>query len=310
MGDEDFKVVAVNDLVPAANLAYLLKYDSVHGEFKADITSSEESISVNGQEITVFSEKDPAAIPWKEAGVDVVIESTGLFTKASDAGRHLDGGAKKVIISAPAKEEDITIVMGVNDRLYDAKNHHILSNGSCTTNCLAPVAKVLDDEFGIEKGLVTTVHAYTQGQAILDAPSKNLRRGRAAAENIIPTSTGAAKAISLVMPHLEGKLNGMAMRVPTPNVSVVDFVATVKKSLTIEMVNEALEKAANGDLKGILQFEAQELVSRDFIGNPHSSIVDADSTMVVGDNMVKVISWYDNEWGFSCRLVDLVKLVS
>lgn len=310
MGDEDFKVVAVNDLVPAANLAYLLKYDSVHGEFKADITSSEESISVNGQEITVFSEKDPAAIPWKEAGVDVVIESTGLFTKASDAGRHLDGGAKKVIISAPAKEEDITIVMGVNDGLYDAKNHHILSNGSCTTNCLAPVAKVLDDEFGIEKGLVTTVHAYTQGQAILDAPSKNLRRGRAAAENIIPTSTGAAKAISLVMPHLEGKLNGMAMRVPTPNVSVVDFVATVKKSLTIEMVNEALEKAANGDLKGILQFEAQELVSRDFIGNPHSSIVDADSTMVVGDNMVKVISWYDNEWGFSCRLVDLVKLVS
>ncbi len=309
MSDPNFKVVAINDLVPADNLAYLLKYDSVHGTLDADVTSRDDAIFINGQELAVFSEAEPGNVPWGEAGVDVVIEATGLFTDAEDASQHLEGGAKKVVISAPASGEDLTVVLGVNEDKYDPEQHHVISNGSCTTNCLAPLTLVLNREFGIKEGLITTVHAYTQGQAILDAPAKKTRRGRAAAENIIPTTTGAAKAISLVMPELKGKLNGMAMRIPTPNVSVVDFVATLKEKASKESINDAFREAAAGDLEGILACCDEELVSRDFIGDPHSSILDADSTMVVGDGMVKVISWYDNEWGFSNRLVELCQYV-
>lgn len=306
LNNPEFEVVAVNDLTDAKTLAHLLKYDSVHGILDATVEAKEGAIVVNGKEIKVVAEKDPAALPWGKLGVQVVVESTGRFTNRADAAKHLEAGAKKVIISAPAKEEDITIVMGVNEDKYDASKHHVLSNASCTTNCLAPFAKVLHEKFGIVKGLMTTVHAYTNDQQILDLPHKDLRRARAAAMSIIPTTTGAAKAVALVLPELKGKLNGFAMRVPTPNVSVVDLVAELAKPTTAEEVNAALKAAAEGPLKGILQYTDEPLVSKDFNGNPHSSIIDGLSTMVIEGNMVKVVSWYDNEWGYSNRVVDLV----
>lgn len=310
-GDSEVEFVAVNDLTDAETNAHLLKYDSVHGIFDADVKAKDGAISVNGKDIKVFAEKDPAALPWKDLGVDVVIESTGVFRDAAGAGKHISAGAKKVIISAPAKNEDITIVMGVNHDAYDAAVHHIISNASCTTNCLAPVAKVLDEKFGIVKGLMTTVHSYTNDQRILDLPHKDLRRARAAAESIIPTTTGAAKAVALVLPQLKGKLNGFAMRVPTPNVSVVDLVVEVSKlGVTVEEVNAAFKEAANGELKGVLAFSEEPLVSKDYNGNPNSSIVDADLTMVMPENLVKVVAWYDNEWAYSLRIVDLVKYMA
>ena len=305
MGNPDIDIMAVNDLTDAATLAHLLKYDSVHGIFQADVKAEGDSIVVNGKKIKVFAQTDPAKLPWGEIGAEVVIESTGHFTDADKAKAHLDAGAKKVIISAPAKNEDITIVMGVNDDKYDAKNHNIISNASCTTNCLAPFTKVLQDKFGVVCGLMTTVHSYTNDQKILDLPHKDLRRARAAAVSIIPTTTGAAKAVGLVLPELKGKLNGFAMRVPTPNVSIVDLNATLAKEVTVDEVNAALKEAAEGPLKGIMAYSEEPLVSKDYNGNPHSSIVDALSTMVVNGNMVKVVSWYDNEWGYSCRTVDL-----
>ena len=305
MGNPDIDIMAVNDLTDAATLAHLLKYDSVHGIFQADVKAEGDTIIVNGKKIKVFAQTDPAKLPWGEIGAEVVIESTGHFTEAEKAKAHLAAGAKKVIISAPAKNEDITIVMGVNEDKYDAKNHNIISNASCTTNCLAPFAKVLHDKFGIVCGLMTTVHSYTNDQKILDLPHKDLRRARAAAVSIIPTTTGAAKAVGLVLPELKGKLNGFAMRVPTPNVSIVDLNATLSKEVTAEAVNAALKEAAEGPLKGIMAYSEEPLVSKDYNGNPHSSIVDALSTMVVNGNMVKVVSWYDNEWGYSCRTVDL-----
>ncbi|GAM11068.1 glyceraldehyde-3-phosphate dehydrogenase [Geobacter sp. OR-1] len=307
--EKSIEVVAINDLTDAKTLAHLLKYDSVHGTFAAKVEVKDDAIVVNGKAIKIYKEKDPAALPWKKEKVDVVLESTGLFTDRAKAELHLKAGAKKVVISAPATNEDITIVMGVNSDLYDPKKHNIISNASCTTNCLAPVAKVLHDSFGIEKGLVTTVHSYTNDQNILDLPHKDLRRARAAAMSMIPTKTGAAKAIALVMPDLKGKMDGMAIRVPTPNVSVVDLVVTLKKKTDADKVNAALKKAAKGALKGVLGFEEEELVSIDYNGNPLSSIVDAGSTKVIGDNMVKVLSWYDNECGFSQRVVDLLKLI-
>lgn len=310
-GDSEIEFVAVNDLTDAETNAHLLKYDSVHGIFDADVKAGDGVISVNGKDIKVFSEKDPAALPWKDLGIDVVVESTGVFRDKEGAGKHLTAGAKKVIITAPAKNEDITIVMGVNHDQYDPASHHVLSNASCTTNCLAPVAKVLDEKFGIVKGLMTTVHSYTNDQRILDLPHKDLRRARAAAESIIPTTTGAAKAVALVLPQLKGKLNGFAMRVPTPNVSVVDLVVEVKKSgITAEEVNAALKEAAEGELKGILAYTEEPLVSKDFNGNPNSSIVDAALTMVMPDNLVKVVAWYDNEWAYSLRVVDLIKYMA
>jgi glyceraldehyde 3-phosphate dehydrogenase len=310
LGNPGLEVVGVNDLTDAKTLAHLLKYDSVHGILDADVKAADNAIIVNGKEIKVSAEKDPAALPWKELGVQVAVESTGRFTKRADAARHLDAGAKKVIISAPGKEEDITIVLGVNQDKYDPANHHVISNASCTTNCLAPFAKVVNDNFGIVKGLMTTVHAYTNDQNILDLPHKDLRRARAAGMSIIPTTTGAAKAVALVLPELKGKLNGFAMRVPTPNVSVVDLVVELQKSATAEEINAALKTAAEGELKGILQYSEEPLVSKDFNGNPHSSIVDAPSTMVIEGNMAKVVSWYDNEWGYSCRVVDLINYVA
>lgn len=304
------EVVGVNDLTDAKTLAHLLKYDSVHGILDADVKAADNAIIVNGKEIKVSAEKDPAALPWKALGVQVAVESTGRFTKRADAAKHLDAGAKKVIISAPAKEEDITIVLGVNQDKYDPANHHVISNASCTTNCLAPFAKVVNDKFGIVKGLMTTVHAYTNDQNILDLPHKDLRRARAAGMSIIPTTTGAAKAVALVLPELKGKLNGFAMRVPTPNVSVVDLVVELQKSTTAEEINAALKAAAEGELKGILQYCDEPLVSKDFNGNAHSSIVDAPSTMVIEGNMAKIVSWYDNEWGYSCRVVDLINYIA
>lgn len=304
------EVVAVNDLTDAKTLAHLLKYDSVHGIFDADVKAGDGSIIVNGKEIKVSAVKDPAELPWKEYGVDVAVESTGRFTKRADAAKHLEAGAKKVIISAPAKEEDITIVMGVNEDKYDPANHHVISNASCTTNCLAPFAKVVNDKFGIVKGLMTTVHAYTNDQQILDLPHKDLRRARAAGMSIIPTTTGAAKAVALVLPELKGKLNGFAMRVPTPNVSVVDLVVELKTSTTAEEINAAIKAAAENEMKGILQYCEDPLVSKDFNGNSHSSIVDAPSTMVIEGNMAKIVSWYDNEWGYSSRVVDLIGYIA
>lgn len=304
LSNPDFEVVAVNDLTDAKTLAHLLKYDSVHGTLNAAVEAKDNALVVNGHEIKVIAEKDPAALPWGSLGVQVVIESTGRFTDRS-AAKHLEAGAKKVIISAPAKEEDITIVMGVNEEKYDSAKHHVISNASCTTNCLAPFAKVLQEKFGIVKGLMTTVHSYTNDQQILDLPHKDLRRARAAAMSIIPTTTGAAKAVALVLPELKGKLNGFAMRVPTPNVSVVDLVAELSRSTTAEEINAALKEAANGPLKGILDFTDVPLVSKDFNGDPHSSIVDGLSTMVIEGNLAKVVSWYDNEWGYSNRVVDL-----
>ncbi|MCR4441645.1 MAG: ArsJ-associated glyceraldehyde-3-phosphate dehydrogenase [Peptococcaceae bacterium] len=306
----DLDFVAVNDLTDSATLAHLLKYDSVHGRFEGTVEAKEGAIVVNGKEIKVLAEKDPASLPWKELGVDIVIESTGRFTDAEKAGAHLKGGAKKVIISAPAKGEDITIVMGVNENSYDPEKHNIISNASCTTNCLAPLVKVLHDRFKVRRGLMTTVHSYTNDQQILDLPHKDLRRARAAAMSIIPTTTGAAKAVTLVLPELKGRLNGFAMRVPTPNVSVVDFVAELERAVTVEEVNAGLKEAAENELKGILAYSDEPLVSRDYNGDSHSSIVDGLSTMVVDGSMVKVVAWYDNEWGYSCRVVDLARYIA
>src|SRR5690348_15160765 len=308
--DPNLEFVAVNDLTEPKTLAHLLKYDSVLGNLPNQVTASGDSIQVDGKSIKVFKEKDPAALPWDSVGVQVVIESTGRFTDANDAKKHLRGPVKKVIISAPAKNEDVTLVLGVNHEKYDAPKHHIISNASCTTNCLAPVAKVLNDEFKIVSGTMTTIHSYTNDQVILDFPHKDLRRARAAALSMIPTTTGAAKALKLVIPELGGKLDGFSMRVPTPNVSVVDLVAFVEKKTTAEEVNAAMQKAAdNGPLKNYLGVEHNELVSSDFKGDSRSSIVDAPMTRVVNGNCVKVISWYDNEWGYSCRVRDLINYI-
>ncbi|SFI62443.1 ArsJ-associated glyceraldehyde-3-phosphate dehydrogenase [Thermoflavimicrobium dichotomicum] len=306
----NLEVVAVNDLTDAKTLAHLLKYDSVHGKLDARVEATDQGFTVDGRLIHVLAERDPAALNWSDYGVELVIESTGRFTKKEDAAKHLQGTVKKVIISAPAKGEDITIVMGVNHEKYDPANHHVISNASCTTNCLAPVAKVLHQEFGIRRGLMTTVHSYTNDQQILDLPHKDLRRARAAAESMIPTTTGAAKAVSLVLPELAGKLNGFAIRVPTPNVSVVDLVAELDQHVTVEKVNEVLRNAAEGELKGILAYSEEPLVSIDYNGDPHSSTVDALSTMVLEGNMVKVVAWYDNEWGYSNRVVDLANYIA
>jgi len=309
MDDRDIEIVAVNDITDPETLAHLLKYDSVLGNLKANVSSGEANVKVDGKSIKVFKEKDPAKIDWPSMDVSVVVESTGLFTNAEDARKHLRGPVKKVIISAPAKGEDITICLGVNDKAYDSSKHTVISNASCTTNCLAPVAKVLHETFGIESGLMTTIHSYTNDQKLLDLPHKDLRRARAAGLSMIPTSTGAAKAIGLVLPELKGKLDGVAIRVPTPDVSLVDLTVRTAKPLSTQSANEALKTAANGPLKGILQFCDEELVSADFLHNPHSSIVDGPLTNAIGDRLVKVFSWYDNEWGFSCRLRDVIKLV-
>ncbi|MFY0544433.1 type I glyceraldehyde-3-phosphate dehydrogenase [Brevibacillus sp. H7] len=310
LNNPDVEIVAVNDLTDAQTLAHLLKYDSVHGVLDLPVEARENTIIVGDREIKVLAERDPAQLKWAEYGVEIVVESTGRFTKREDAAKHLEGGAKKVIISAPATNEDITIVMGVNEDKYDPNSHTVISNASCTTNCLAPFAKVLHEKFGIVRGLMTTVHSYTNDQQILDLPHKDLRRARAAATNIIPTSTGAAKAVALVLPELKGKLNGFAMRVPTPNVSVVDLVAELKTDVTVEEVNRVLREAAEGPLKGILEYSEEPLVSSDYNGNPASSTIDALSTMVLEGNMVKVVSWYDNEWGYSNRVVDLCNYVA
>jgi glyceraldehyde 3-phosphate dehydrogenase len=302
--------VAVNDITDPKTLAHLLKYDSVFGTLDAEVGYGDDCIKVGGKTLRVFKVKDPAELDWSSLGAQIVIESTGLFTKAEDAKKHLKGSVKKVIITAPAKNEDITIVLGVNEHAYDPAKHHIISNASCTTNCLAPAAKVLHENFKILKGSMTTIHAYTNDQRILDLPHKDLRRARAAALSMIPTTTGAAKAVGLVLPELKGKLDGYAMRVPTPNVSVVDLVVFVEKSTTAEEVNAAFKKAAEGPLKGILQYSEEELVSRDFLGNPHSSIVDAGFTKVIDGTCVKVTAWYDNEWGYSCRVRDLIELLA
>jgi len=308
-GDQ-IDIVGVNDLTDAKTLAHLFKYDSNFGIFDGSVEAKESSIVINGDEIGILAIKDPAQLPWKDLGAQIVIESTGLFTEATKAKAHIDAGAKKVIISAPAKGEDATFVMGVNDQSYDPAKHHIISNASCTTNCLAPVAKVLNDSFGIDAGLMTTIHAYTNDQRILDMPHKDLRRARAAALSMIPTTTGAAKAVALVLPELKGKFHGFSMRVPTPTVSVVDLTCTLSKPADVSEVNAALKAAAEGPLKGILAFCEEELVSIDFKGNSNSAIVDSLSTMKIGDNLVKVLAWYDNEWGYSCRLADLTSLVA
>jgi glyceraldehyde 3-phosphate dehydrogenase len=311
LNDPNLEFVAVNDLTDPKTLAHLLKYDSVLGNLPNKVTAGADSISVDGKVIKVFKEKDPAALPWESVGAQVVIESTGRFTDATDAKKHLRGTVKKVIISAPAKNEDFTVVLGVNEEKYDPKKHHIISNASCTTNCLAPIAKVINDQFHIISGTMTTIHSYTNDQVILDFPHKDLRRARAAALSMIPTTTGAAKALKLVVPELAGKLDGFSMRVPTPNVSVVDLVVWVEKKTTKEEVNAALKKASeSGPLKGYLGYEENELVSSDFKGDPRSSIVDAGMTLVVGGNCVKVISWYDNEWGYSCRVRDLIHYIA
>ncbi len=310
VNDSAVEFVAINDLTDPKTLAHLLKYDSVHGILDAEVVAEEGAIRVNGKKIKVFAERDPGNLPWKDLGVEVVLECTGLFTDRAKAEVHITkGGAKKVIISAPAKGEDITIVMGVNEKAYDPAKHNVISNASCTTNCLAPIVKVLHQKFGVKRGLMVTVHSYTNDQSILDLPHKDLRRARAAAQSIIPSSTGAAKAIGRVIPEMEGKLNGYALRVPTPDVSVVDLSVELNKSTTVEEINKAFEDAANGEMKGFLGVEKDKLVSVDFTGNPISSIVDTALTMVTDGNFAKVISWYDNEWGFSCRMVDLTKLV-
>ncbi len=310
LGDSDFDFVAVNDLTDTKTLAHLLKYDSIMGNLDHDISADGDTIKVNNDSFKVFSERDPSLIPWEEVGAEIVVESTGIFTKAEDARKHLRGSVKKVIISAPAKGEDITIVLGVNEDKYDAANHHIISNASCTTNCLAPVAKVMHDKFGIKNALMNTIHSYTNDQQLLDLPHKDLRRARAAALSMIPTSTGAAKAVALVIPELEGKFDGISVRVPTPNVSLVDVVMNLEKETSTEEVNQVLKDAANEELKGILAFEEEPLVSIDFRGNPNSSIVDAANTKVIGGTTVKILSWYDNEWGYSCRVRDLIKFIA
>ena len=310
LGDKDIDFVAVNDITDTKTLAHLLKYDSVLGNLDHEIKTSGNGISVEGKEFHVFSERDPASIPWGLVGAEIVIESTGRFTKAEDAKKHLHDGVKKVIISAPAKNEDITIVLGVNEDEYDRAAHNVISNASCTTNCLAPVAKVIHEKFGIRNAQMTTIHSYTNDQQLLDLPHKDLRRARAAALNMIPTSTGAAKAVALVLPELKGKFDGISVRVPTPNVSLVDVVIEVDKETTSEEVNKALKDAANEELEGILAFSEEPLVSSDFKQNPNSSIVDAEYTKVIGGNMIKILSWYDNEWGYSCRVRDLVKYIA
>ncbi|WP_075982881.1 type I glyceraldehyde-3-phosphate dehydrogenase [Bacillus massilinigeriensis] len=310
LNNPNIEIVAVNDLTDAKMLAHLLKYDSVHGTLDAEVSTNGNNLVVNGKEIIVKAEREPANLGWGELGVDVVVESTGRFTKREDAAKHLEAGAKKVVISAPGKDEDITIVMGVNQDQYDASKHDIISNASCTTNCLAPFAKVLNEKFGIKRGMMTTIHSYTNDQQILDLPHKDFRRARAAAESMIPTTTGAAKAVALVLPDLKGKLNGMAVRVPTPNVSVVDLVAELDKNVTKEEVNAALKEAAENELKGILVYSDEPLVSRDYNGSVQSSTVDGLSTMVIADNMVKVLAWYDNETGYSNRVVDLVDYIA
>jgi glyceraldehyde 3-phosphate dehydrogenase len=309
LGDKNIDFVAVNDLTSAHTLAHLLKYDSVLGNLHARVEAKEDSISVEGDEFKVLSKRDPAELPWKALGVDVVFESTGLFTDRAAASKHLAAGAKRVVITAPAKSPDITVVLGVNEENYDPAKHQILSNASCTTNCLAPLAKVIHQKFGIKKGWMTTIHSYTNDQNLLDLPHKDLRRARAAALSMIPTSTGAASALGEVLPELKGKMDGFAMRVPTPNVSVVDLVAVVDKKTTGQEVNAALKEASTGALKGILQFSEEELVSIDFKGNPASSIVDAAYTKVMDGDFLKVLSWYDNEWGYSSRCVDLLRLL-
>jgi len=308
-GTTELDFVAVNDLTESTTLAHLFRHDSVHGTYPGPVEVSEGGIVVDGDDIQVLSERDPAKLPWRQLEVDVVVESTGIFRTRELASRHLEAGARKVIISAPASDEDITIVLGVNHDRYDPETHHLISNASCTTNCLAPVAKVLSERFGFVRGLMTTIHAYTSGQAVLDGPHKDLRRARAAAVSMIPTTTGAARAISLVLPELEGKLDGMAIRVPTPDVSLVDLVAEVKQEASPDAVNGALRAAAENELAGILRVEDAPLVSVDFVGEPASSVVDAPSTSVMGDRMVKVLAWYDNEWGYSSRVVDLVRFV-
>ena len=307
LNDPDIEIVAINDLTDAKTLVHLLKYDSVHGKLEVDVDVDGDELIIGGKRIKVFSEPDPEKLPWKELEVDIVLESTGRFRDREGASKHLKAGAKRVVISAPAKEPDITIVVGVNHNEYDPSKHFIVSNASCTTNCLAPVAKVLLENFGIESGFLTTVHAYTADQRLLDAPHKDLRRARAAALSMVPTSTGAAKAVGLVIPELKGKFNGISIRVPTPDVSLIDFVCVVKKNVTVEEVNEALRRAAEGELKGILDYTEEELVSIDYTGNPHSAIVDGKSTDVINGNLVKILAWYDNEWGYSVRLGDLMK---
>jgi glyceraldehyde 3-phosphate dehydrogenase len=305
----ELEIVAVNDITTPDMLAHLLKYDSVLGRFPGTVVANSDSITVDGQVIKVLAERDPQRLPWGDLGVDVVVESTGLFSDAVKARGHIDGGARKVVITAPAKNEDITICMGVNDSAYNPAEHHVISNASCTTNCLAPVAKVLNDSFGIETGFMTTVHAYTKDQVILDAPHEDKRRARAAALSIIPTTTGAAKAVELVLPELKGKFSGMSLRVPVPDVSLVDLTATLSKGASIDDVIGEMREAASGKLEGILAVSEEPLVSMDFLHDPHSAIFDAPSTMLLGDHTVKVLAWYDNEWGYSCRVVDLVNLI-
>jgi glyceraldehyde 3-phosphate dehydrogenase len=309
--DSGVEFVAVNDITDAKTLAHLLKYDSVLGVFPGDVRATSDSILVDGKSVRVLAAKDPGDLPWKDLGVEIVIESSGKFTKRPDILKHLEkGGAKKVIVSAPADDPDLTIVLGVNEKSYDPAKHHILSNASCTTNCLAPVVKVIHEMAGVEKGFMTTIHAYTNDQKILDAPHKDLRRARAAAVSQIPTTTGAAKAVGIVLPELKGKIDGISIRVPTPDVSLVDFVAVLKTPVTAESVNAAFKAAAAGPLQGILDYTDEPLVSVDFLHNPHSGIVDGLSTKVIGGQLLKVLAWYDNEWGYSCRLIDLVKYIS
>jgi glyceraldehyde 3-phosphate dehydrogenase len=308
--EENLEVVAINASYPATTLAHLIKYDTNHGTFDADVLTEENAIIVNGKRVQLLGDRDPKALPWKALGIDIVIEATGKFNSKDKASLHIEAGAKKVILTAPGKNEDITIVMGVNESALNIEEHSIISNASCTTNCLAPVAKVLDEQFGIDNGLMTTVHAYTNDQKNIDNPHKDLRRARACGQSIIPTTTGAAKALSLVLPQLKGKLHGMALRVPTPNVSLVDLVVDVKRDVTAEEINEAFITASLGSLNGIVEYTTEPLVSIDFNTNPHSAIIDGLSTMVMGDRKVKVLAWYDNEWGYSCRVVDLAKYVA
>ncbi len=305
----DIEIVGINDLTDTKTLAHLFKYDSVHGTFQGDVEAGDGAIMVDGDEIKVFAEKDPANLPWKDLGVDIVLESTGKFTSADGAKKHLDAGAKKVIISAPAKGEDLTIVLGVNENKYDASKHNIISNASCTTNCLVPMVKVIRDNFGFVRGSMVTIHSYTNDQNILDLPHKDLRRARAGALSMIPTTTGAAKATSLVIPELKGKIDGISIRVPTPDVSLTDLAVVVDKPVTVAEINAAFKKASEGELKGILQYTEEELVSVDYVGNPHSCIIDAKSTNVVDGLLVKVSGWYDNEWGYASRCVDLLRYV-
>ncbi|MFB4162987.1 glyceraldehyde-3-phosphate dehydrogenase [Alteribacillus sp. JSM 102045] len=307
--DNSLEVVAVNASYPAETLAHLIKYDSIHGVFDKEVEGKDDALYVEGKKIHLLSDRDPKNLPWKELGIDVVIEATGKFKTKEKASLHIEAGAKKVVITAPGKEEDVTIVMGVNEHDYNPAEHHVISNASCTTNCLAPVVKVLDRSFGIESGLMTTVHSYTNDQKNIDNPHKDLRRARACGQSIIPTSTGAAKAISKVLPNLNGKMNGMALRVPTPNVSLVDLVVDTEKEVTKESINRAFQQAAQSDLEGILAYTEDPLVSVDFNGNEHSSIIDGLSTMVMNDRQAKILAWYDNEWGYSCRVVDLVRYV-